>query len=373
MISLAVAALLSVQDPVGDTSGNGSLLPPTAAVYRTLGSFDVTGLEVMDSDTLSLRISFAALSNPFELPNGFSLPIIELYIEDETQGRSELPAGSGLALPAGSTWHYGFKLNGDETEAFVADGGTVIALSQRQVEVRTENSSLLIETSLPRPETFKVYGAVGNYSPFTESGWQPLSATPSPWSFSSTSQNTPVVDVIAETTDAQVRALETGVLPALAGSSAAPQPTRSWNLWLFTMVGGALLGLTGLAVRFRTTTPPSAPVSQPRGEVILPTKRINDEVETENKSEAVPEPRTVEDAGDTRLDPQEPVSVEKNPVEDRGSSSTETREKHLENELPSAFEEDWFDLENEDALEAWEDASPSETGDDVYTPDVKPS
>ena len=264
MIALALAALLSFQDPAGDTFGDGSLVAPTAAVFRTLGSFDLLGAEVLDTPELTLALTFAALPNPLDLPNGFSLPIIELYVGDETAGSPDLLPGSGMSLPGGSSWHYAFRLTGDRVQAFVAeagpsegnavDGGAVgsgkrVELSATDgLEVTVDDNVVTLKTPLPRPESLTLYGSVGGYSPFSASGWQGLSAVPAPWTFSSAEQTVPVVDVLAEDENAQAQAVATRTLPALR-RAAPPAPPRE-NRWLLLVAGGVVVALVGLAGRF---------------------------------------------------------------------------------------------------------------------------
>ena len=248
MIGLAVAAWLFVQDPVGDTTRD-TLQPPTASVYRSLSPFDVTSLEITDADELTFNITLGSLANPFDLPNGFSFPILELYLSNETEGSAELLPGSQMSLPEGTTWRYALRLTGDRVQAFVAEGGNVLEVTDRQpVTLTRDGTTLTLATSLPRPDTGSVYGVVGSYSPFSPSGWRPLSAQPSPWAFSSDTTTLPVIEVIAEDDAAQARALQTGVLPPLRPTV---KPTRTWNGWLVLMVAGGVVALAGVVGRFR--------------------------------------------------------------------------------------------------------------------------
>ncbi|CAN5854633.1 hypothetical protein BH24DEI2_BH24DEI2_14880 [soil metagenome] len=304
MIALALTALLSFQDPAGDTVGNGSLVAPTAAVFRNLSSFDLLGVDVLDAPTLQFALMFAALPNPLDLPNGFSLPIIELYVGDATVGSSNLLPGSGMNLPGDATWHYALRLTGDRAQVFVADADTVTELGvpvKDATEVRVpgadvESSStaeenvveanplgtpelgvpevnvpelgvlvpdapeltvtdavITVKTSLPRPESLTLYGLVGSYSPFSDNGWQTLSAAPSPWAFSSADQTVPVVDVLAEDETAQARAIDSQILAGLR--RAAPPAAPKANPWLLLVAGGFVVALVGFVGRFTVPKP----------------------------------------------------------------------------------------------------------------------
>ena len=81
----------------------------------------LTQLEVYKTASFSFSLSFASLTNPFNLPNGFSFPIIEVYIADpEQQGSTTLLLGSDMTLPKGASWKYAFKLSGDHVQVFEA-------------------------------------------------------------------------------------------------------------------------------------------------------------------------------------------------------------------------------------------------------------
>ncbi len=268
MIALAVSALLSFQDPPLDALGNGSLQAPTAPVYRSLNAYDLTGVAVLDTSFLSLALTFGALPNPFGLEHGFSLPLVELYLSDTTvengeepqPGSAELLPGSGMSLPPSETWHYALRLTGDGARLFQGSAEGVSELTEPgAVHLSVEGTTLTVSTSLERPEGFRLYGVVGSYSPFTESGWQPLSVAPSPWAFSSEAQRVPVIDVLAEDQAAQAEAVNSRILPAVEVTP--PAVSAPLNPWLPVMFGGLLVALVGLAARLRVR---KAPADEPQ-------------------------------------------------------------------------------------------------------------
>lgn len=255
MIALAIASLLLVQDPLGDTSGDGTLKPPTTALYQNLRSYDITGLELLSDPTLSINMAFDSLANPLGLKNGFSFPIIELYISDDTTGSSVLLPGSGMQLPKGASWHYALKLSGDKAQLFIAEGETVLEADAPTLS--KIGNTLSIKTDLPSPESSKLYSLVGSYSPFSETGWQDLSPGPSPWAFSSREQVYPVIDILSKSEAAQVRALQTGILPSVTQAALPVLPT--FNPWVWVIAAGLLTALAGIVVRFVYVAPPIKP------------------------------------------------------------------------------------------------------------------
>lgn len=258
MISLALAVLLHFQDPIGDAVGNGSLQPPTAAIYRDLAALDINAFTLYDTATLSFALSFVQLDNPYGLPNGFSLPIIELYFEDTkaSAGSTTLLPGSMMSLPAGRSWHYAVKLTGDAALLYQGfnDEPPIELGSTHSILLELDTTTLMVTTSLPRPESLRIYGMVGNYTAFNETGWQSISSSPSPWAYSSETQTRPVVDVLTSSFEAQQQAIDTGILPPM-------QVTQSSSTWQILMVAGLLIAVLGVFARhfWRRPAPAIAP------------------------------------------------------------------------------------------------------------------
>ena len=250
MTGLVLASLLLLQDLTGDTYGSGDLTPPTAALYRSLSSFDLTEVNLLEGDTLGFELSFSSLSNPLDLPNGFSLPIIEVYIADDAEGAVELLPGSGMQLPTGSSWHYAFRLSGDRAQVFAAQGDEVSELPSPP-ELSVNGATLRVQSDLPRARSVKTFVVVGSYSPFSATGWRDLSAEPSPWAFSSPEQTRPVIDLLADSDAAQRRAIRSGVLPVPRSAT-----ENRWNAWLVLAVLGAVTALGGFAGRFYSARTP---------------------------------------------------------------------------------------------------------------------
>jgi hypothetical protein len=244
MLTLALAVLLTFTDPPADL-GNGSVRQPTAAVGRPNGALDVTQLELYDSETVGFSLTFTSLQNPFDLQNGFTFPVIEIYIDDQSNtGSTTLLPGSGMRLPRDATWKYAFKLTGDTLQVFEASANGWQDVSGRYpTTLSVEGTTITVKSSLPRPEKLDLYGVVGSYTGFNETGWTPISRNASPWAYSSPTQIPAALDVIAPTFEAQQNALATGVLPVI-------RPPRPLNPWLFVMIGGVLLALVGVLLRF---------------------------------------------------------------------------------------------------------------------------
>lgn len=383
MIALALTALLSFQDPPLDALGDGSLQAPTATVYRSLSAYDLRAVEVLDTPFLTLAVTLESLPNPFALPNGFSLPIVELYLYDTSprpedaeplpEGAAELLPGSGMRLPEGARWHYAFRISGDAVQLFESgDGGPQEVGARYGVAVSTEGDTITVSSGLERPQGFQLYGMVGSYTPFTDSGWQPVSVTPSPWTFSSESQRVPVVDVLAADQETQTAAIQSRTLPAV--EVAPPPPPVPANPWAWLTFAGLALALAGLVARIRVRAPaaPPAPRPQPPAQApryrplypdALPQHAARREPEARHPLPQLPPPAP-EDAASAAAE----AALAADSAEAVATEGVEPQDAEAEREAeelaisllehPRPLGEGWRWLESDEDEATWEDGAP---------------
>lgn len=254
LTAFAFLALLTVTDPSVGPAAADSLTAPTSALYRNLAPFDLQEVTVLDSEKLELSLRLGSYANPLGLANGFSHPIIEIYIGGGAVGAVELLPGSGMVLPDGESWTYAFQLTGDHVRGFRAEPAGVVGFTP---ELQLLDDQLYITTSEPPIEEPRLAAITGLYSPFHDDGWRPLSAVESPWAFSSTEQRLPVVDVLALTEEAQQSALSGGVLPVTEVNT-IPNPN---TIWFALMAAG--IGLAGVGLIMRGFSSAAAPRSEP--------------------------------------------------------------------------------------------------------------
>lgn len=245
-----VAALLTATDPAGDAVGDGSLEPPSAAVYRNLAPFDLRQVSLTDDPQLTLEIEMGSLSDPFALPLGFSLPVIEVYLSGTEGGRNELLPGSGMRLPPEQGWEVAVRLTGEQATAYRVNPGPR-GVETAPAGVTVEGNHLLVTTPFPRPDRPRLYAITGLYDLFGATPWRPVDPRESPWAFSSESQRLPVIDVLARNDAGQSHAIETGVLTSAGGRGSLPG-----SVWLALMALGLLVALSGVALRVLTRPRP---------------------------------------------------------------------------------------------------------------------
>jgi hypothetical protein len=266
VLSLSLALLLGVVPGaaarVVDAADDGSLRPPTAPRYADPAWYDIVEVRLLDGDPIRVSVTLGAVDPSGGLPVGITQPIIEVYLDTGPGGAEALLPGSGLAMPLGDGWQVALRITGDGAWGWLADPDGQVDLARPQpLEVLREERELTLLTPFARPEQApRIYAISGVYDPFRADGWRPLAREPSAWSFSSPTQQVPVVDVFPADPTSRAAALARGELPRTALRSGLDAGT--W-LWLGLMVAGLLVALAGLVVRGVAARPPVRPLGPP--------------------------------------------------------------------------------------------------------------
>lgn len=130
----APQVLFAVNDPVGDDYGPGNYRYPTFEVF-TKGAFDITHVEIsVDELDLIVKVQIAGeLLNPWGAPNGFSIQMIDFYLDTGPGGSTETifdtsippnldrnPRGTiNAAISKDSAWEFAFRVQGWVGDMFV--------------------------------------------------------------------------------------------------------------------------------------------------------------------------------------------------------------------------------------------------------------
>ncbi len=251
LTTLMVASLLSVGDPSGDAVGAGELALPRAAIYRDISNFDVLNLSIVDQSTFAFEVSMASLENPWELPLGFSLPIIEVYASISPVNRNasmkELLPGSGMSLGGNKRWNYAFRITGDAIDVYTVDveTGNIRNVSKDvALSYDVSDNRIFVDTNIRLVGNLSVYAMSGSYDPFSESGWRGVAPEEQAWLLTGEGQNSPVLDVVVDDFSMQKRSIQAGVLPEITASARQP-------FWLWFVVAGLLACLLALILRPR--------------------------------------------------------------------------------------------------------------------------
>jgi alpha-amylase/alpha-mannosidase (GH57 family) len=110
------AKVFSMEDPSGDDNGTGSYTYPKNSVFSEQGLFDLLRYSAYDSgDAWQLAFDFSCLPNPWNGPQGFSHPIIYLYLDIAEGGKTDShqeAEAARVAFDPGHPWDVFIRLAG---------------------------------------------------------------------------------------------------------------------------------------------------------------------------------------------------------------------------------------------------------------------
>lgn len=260
-----LTVLFQIADPASDAIGDGTLQPPTAAIYASNAVFDVRNLSLRSTadGELTVVLEMAALERDEAYENGFQSLIADVYIDTEPDGENALLTPGEWLLEPAETWNYLVRITPDGTYGLTPGDELTDAVS-----LTTELHETQIVITLPRSlriaEEYEpyAYALTGLYDPFAADLWRAVSATPSPWSFSSDAAlPTPVLDITAPDIDVQESAFQNRVMPK-------EHVTVSRSLvWVVVMFAGLLIAIAGWVLRLQkrpaVTAVTADPVAEP--------------------------------------------------------------------------------------------------------------
>ena len=102
-------------DGIGDDYGPGSYDYPENFIFQNKGHlFDIKALTIFESAGEYLfRFSFSKLTDPWEAEFSFSLPLIEVYIDNQAGGSNQLfHEGANVSLKEDFNWNKFIKISG---------------------------------------------------------------------------------------------------------------------------------------------------------------------------------------------------------------------------------------------------------------------
>lgn len=245
--SVPPALLLSVPDPAGDASGDGSYKMSTrpaiseaALDLRLFRAENVGG-------TLRLSVSFGAIGNPWNAPAGYSGAVLDIFVKTAPGGISDL-TGLGLRAAGSSGWQEHYRLDGFQVQHFSAPQpqGNQTQTASRSLRpvlapdaprVTLQGTELIVDTNLKAGE-YSYWVTSSLYTPFSPDGTLRPGGDTSASGLRSAREGTPApLDVLLSGDQKQVYA--TGILPAVGQI----RDTRA-----LTLLGLAVAGLVAAAV-----------------------------------------------------------------------------------------------------------------------------
>jgi carbohydrate-binding DOMON domain-containing protein len=137
---------IELKDPAGDDKGPGSYTYPTDPAYRA-GSFDLTSLVLEDKgDSVEITATVRAkIEDPWNSKswggNGFSLQMIQLYLDTKKGGFLDGLPGLNIKFPKGQAWDKVVFLSPQPKSKIIAEVKTKKANMLKAVVVPEKTSA----------------------------------------------------------------------------------------------------------------------------------------------------------------------------------------------------------------------------------------
>lgn len=273
--------IFSMDDPKGDDFGPGTYTYPTHDAFSPHKEIlDLTRLEVVDTgDTVDFYFTFARITNPWHAPEGFSHPLIDLFIDciDRAGRDRPLRAGPRVRFASESGWDFLLRVvawNG--CRLFRADdpslaGGTKDGIS---CNVLPETNTIKVSVSrnhfdVDPDSSWRYYCLVGAQDVFGEDEYRPVMKEAGLWHFGGAEDErlTPyVIDLLAPDRGPRGQQAQLRSYDSAAGVYATLYPVGghaiSWVAVMLSVGVVVLLIAVGIALvwvrRMRGGPPPEA-------------------------------------------------------------------------------------------------------------------
>lgn len=185
--------IVDIADPEGDDHGPGTYTYPTDKVFEP-GHLDLLRFRVLEqTDAYVMEFYFKNLAdNPWNGPNGFSLQIIEVYLDFKEGGNSSAikmfpdGPGSNVNLDPDHPWDVAFRIAGwDYGNLIVLPDGTSI---QGEMQISADPVKNAIIVKVPKKyitisEDYGLWGSVlvGSQDGYGPDKWRPVAVEAEQW------------------------------------------------------------------------------------------------------------------------------------------------------------------------------------------------
>ncbi|CAD5243275.1 glucodextranase DOMON-like domain-containing protein [Thermococcus camini] len=172
--------IADIADPEGDDHGPGSYVYPTDGVFVD-GAFDLLRFRMLEqTDSYVMEFYFKDLGgNPWNGPNGFSLQIIEVYLDFKDGGNSTaikmFPDGPGanVNLDPNHPWDVAFRIAGwDYGNLIILPNGTVYQ-GEMQISADPVKNAVIVKVPKKYIAINEDYGLWGDVLVGSQDGYGP--------------------------------------------------------------------------------------------------------------------------------------------------------------------------------------------------------
>ena len=191
---------LSIQDEVNDDHGPGTYQYPTNEIFASYeGLFDLQQFNIKElKDEYLLSFKFGKLTDPWDSKFGFSLPLIELYIDNQEGGEKELfQKGANVKLDPEHPWNRLIKLTGWWLRVYEPDDKAKVEMDfngnfeetpweVKDSKVSVEDNTIKVKINkdvLGELKDAHLFVLVGSFDPFGQDHFRGVEKEPSSWNF----------------------------------------------------------------------------------------------------------------------------------------------------------------------------------------------
>lgn len=202
--------IFQMDDPEGDDNGQGTYQYPMRSIFDPKKKlFDLTKFAVaMDEANYHFDITLALINNPWGAPEGFSQPIIQIYLDTKSGGKTEtLNEGAYVNFAADHGWEYLIKVVGWGNTAiyhYTDDPGSKGKKDKIKVHVLPDQKT--IRVTIPHsyfqedPESWNYYVLVGSQDGLGPDNYRMVMEKVTEWQFgggTDTNYDPNVIDLLA--------------------------------------------------------------------------------------------------------------------------------------------------------------------------------
>ncbi len=208
----------TLEDPAGDDYGPGSYQYPDSEVFSEKeGLFDLLEFQVIEEDDKQqFKFKFENLTDPWDGKFGFSLPLIQIYVDNDEGGSEGLfQEGANINFVENFSWNRLFKLSGwwlrvyrpgDDADDFI-DFHNDVGDNPREIkdaDVTVDDNTIKVNIDkeiMGSLENSRIYLLVGGFDPFGPDHFRDIRTNSSSWEFHDTSDKnlnyaTRVIDIV---------------------------------------------------------------------------------------------------------------------------------------------------------------------------------
>lgn len=205
-------------DAEGDDYGAGDYYYPKNHIFQNKGNlFDLKALTILESEAYyKLEFAFSKLTDPWGAKYGFSLPLLELYIDNQPGGSNELfYEGANINFENDFYWNKFLKISGWWVKIFEPESKKknllnidelALKLSDSTENVKLKKNGDKLELRISKEEinslaASKIVVLVGSFDPFGLDHFRSLSKKENYWQIYSKSKtdlssSTRVLDIL---------------------------------------------------------------------------------------------------------------------------------------------------------------------------------